>query len=163
MVQKIHKAIELAQKYHKGQKRKNGEDYFEAHIKKVYIFLFDYFYTFIRTKGSQWYKTDLRECVFIAAILHDSLEDTDITEQEIEREFGPLVLDMVKTLTHKKGESYYDYIMRIHDSGAISVPCRAIKIADLTCNMEDHSEKEKMGHRYNKYALAKYILSEGKM
>lgn len=42
------------------------------------------------------------EDTIIAGLLHDTLEDTDLTEEEIEREFGPKVLGMVKDVTEPR-------------------------------------------------------------
>lgn len=39
------------------------------------------------------------EDTIIAGLLHDTLEDTDLTEAEIEREFGPKVLGIVRDVT----------------------------------------------------------------
>lgn len=47
--------------------------------------------------------------------------------------------------------------MRIHDCGSITVATRAIKIADINCNLLDLEE----GSQKDKYRLAKYILSQG--
>jgi len=41
--------------------------------------------------------------VIIAAILHDTIEDTDATPQELEREFGPEVRGLVAEVTDDKG------------------------------------------------------------
>ncbi len=42
------------------------------------------------------------EDTIIAGLLHDTLEDTELTEQAIEREFGPKVLGMVKDVTEPR-------------------------------------------------------------
>ena len=39
------------------------------------------------------------EDTIIAGLLHDTLEDTHVTPEEIEREFGPKVRDMVQDVT----------------------------------------------------------------
>ena len=70
----------------------------------------------------------------IVALLHDIMEDTDITEKEIS-DFGiqKVYIDAVKILTKKSCESYDQYINRIIKSKnqlAINV-----KIVDLEHNM----------------------------
>ena len=40
--------------------------------------------------------------VIIATLLHDTLEDTETTEEELERAFGPRVLELVKAVTEPK-------------------------------------------------------------
>ncbi|MCB6585535.1 GTP pyrophosphokinase, partial [Streptococcus gordonii] len=46
----------------------------------------------------------------IIALLHDTLEDTDVTYEEIKKEFGIAIADKIQLLTHKKGISYSDYL-----------------------------------------------------
>lgn len=152
-------AYDLAKDAHKGQKRRNGDDYFLAHIIPVYHkILYDRFELFPLESHDVWFQSDNFNCVLAAALLHDTVEDTQLTLMDISVKFSPLVVDLVDMLTRRKNESYFDFIMRIHDSGSICVPARAIKIADISCNMADTTEKDKMGSQYAKYELARYIL-----
>lgn len=153
----IVKAREFAQKYHKGQKRKNSnKDYFEAHLEKVAHYIDEHSSElFPSSSWNNWlYKPEIFEQVIAAAYLHDVLEDTKATVETLkEAKFPFLVIDMVVVLTRRQ-ESYFDFIMRINDCGAITVGCRAIKLADLRCNMKDLDE----GSLKDKYRLAEYIL-----
>ena len=51
------------------------------------------------------------EC--IVALLHDVVEDTDITFEQLEKEFSKEVITILKLLTRDKGEEYMDYIKKI--------------------------------------------------
>jgi len=73
------------------------------------------------------------DCV-VACLLHDILEDTDTTEQELldvvyvtER-----VVEVVKILTRQKAETYRAYIRRV----AVDEEARRIKVCDLEDNMD---------------------------
>jgi len=98
----------------------------------------------------------------IAAILHDVLEDTDVSETEIETRFNASVLRMVKQLTRDKDAgTYQDWILemaKIRDIDAIKV-----KIADITVNITDC--KETLTHRYEHAmdVLTKVVSGEWKV
>ena len=85
----------------------------------------------------------------VVALLHDVLEDTSVTEDELRCMFPALVVDAVVLLT--KGESLGDYIEKIKSNPL----ARAVKIADLRHNMDigripnptEHDER-----RLRKYA-----------
>lgn len=67
------------------------------------------------------------------ALLHDVLEDTETTYEELKEEFGSHIADTVLVLTHKKDEPYMDYIARVKtNDDAI-----AVKIADISDNLND--------------------------
>lgn len=82
----------------------------------------------------------------IAAYLHDILEDTDTTSLEITLLFGIKVTRMVRALTRKKGEKYFDYIERIK-RGPDEI--RAIKLADLHCNLR-YAPTDSLHKRYQR-------------
>jgi hypothetical protein len=153
----VNLARNTAKKAHQGQKRRNGDDYFDAHVQKVVDYLLENNGSLIA--NNQWsIDPRLQDSIVSAAYLHDVVEDTDITLDSIESNFGPLIRGMVDVLTKRLHETYFDFIMRINDCGSITVPCRAIKIADISCNMADATEVDKLGSQFAKYELARYIL-----
>ncbi|MCR5704216.1 MAG: GTP pyrophosphokinase [Eubacterium sp.] len=73
------------------------------------------------------------EVTTIVALLHDLLEDTEVTVAELEQMgFTKEVTDALKTLTRTKTENYFDYIRRIGENPV----ARAVKIKDLEHNMD---------------------------
>ena len=71
----------------------------------------------------------------VCALLHDVIEDTDITYDDLQYLGYPKeVIDILTYLTKIKGEDYNNYIERIISSHNIHV--LNIKLADLTHNME---------------------------
>lgn len=81
--QKIEKAYELAKKQHEGQFRKSGEPYIQHPIEVAYICA----------------KLQAGPSTLAAAFLHDVVEDTDTTIEDIERDFGKDVAKIVDALT----------------------------------------------------------------
>lgn len=79
----IQKAYEIAGEAHKEQKRKSGEPYF-VHPMSVALILAN---------------LKLDKETIVAAILHDVVEDTDITVEDVEREFGHEVAFLVDSVT----------------------------------------------------------------
>lgn len=72
------------------------------------------------------------EAEMIAAVLHDVVEDSDWTlEQLRHRGFSEDVLQAVDCLTHRAGESYEEFITRAQQNPI----ARQVKIADLEDNM----------------------------
>jgi GTP diphosphokinase / guanosine-3',5'-bis(diphosphate) 3'-diphosphatase len=67
----------------------------------------------------------------VVALLHDTLEDTPTTGNDIEREFGRQVRLWVNWLTRPRGCTYANYIRSI----AIYPLPTEVKIADLRDNM----------------------------
>jgi (p)ppGpp synthase/HD superfamily hydrolase len=122
-------AYELAHAYHAGQKRKNGEDYIR-HCERV----------------SDAFTDDQMKAI---AVLHDTVEDTDLTIQGIESIFGPYVANRVFILTHKKCVSYLDYILAIKQDAKAT----EVKLADLADNLNGAT-----GTLRDKYLMAQWIL-----
>lgn len=93
----------------------------------------------------------------IIALLHDTLEDTDINYKFLVACFGANVAQSVSILTKEKGEDYFDYIRKIKGHYMVS----NVKIADLKHNM-DLSRLEKIEdkdrERVKKYEKAMRIL-----
>lgn len=79
----IKQAYEYAQKAHEGQKRSSGEDYF-IHPCAVAEILADYGFD---------------ASTVMAAFLHDVLEDTDVTDEDLKAEFGEEIFELVDGVT----------------------------------------------------------------
>jgi (p)ppGpp synthase/HD superfamily hydrolase len=82
----INKAIYLAKKYHGNQKRKSGEPYYTHPLEVAYMI------------SDHKLKTD----VIVASILHDIIEDTEVTVEMIEGTFGQRIAEMVDMLTRDR-------------------------------------------------------------
>ena len=70
------------------------------------------------------------EC--IVALLHDVVEDTDITFNDLEKDFPKEVIDLLKILTHDKKIDYIEYIKKVKTNPIAT----KIKIADLKHNSD---------------------------
>lgn len=93
------------------------------------------------------------------AYLHDVVEDTDVTIEDVRDRFGYDVSEIVDKLTWRKDESYNDYIKRISSSHR----ARVVKIADLVDNMNLTRLpmlSMKDAERQRKYACALCVLME---
>ena len=77
---RIKKAIEVATKAHEGQLRKTGEPYIIHPLAVMKIL-------------EEW---NMDEDTIIAGLLHDTVEDTSVTLDDISREFGPRVAKLVE-------------------------------------------------------------------
>ena len=68
----------------------------------------------------------------IVAWLHDVLEDTNFDREELRRIFGDGILEALDCVTHRKDESWDDYIERV----STNQTAIRVKMADLTHNMD---------------------------
>lgn len=129
----IRRACEVAQKAHQGQYRASGEPFFQHSLAVANIL------------------ADLRldyETI-AAAVLHDVLEDTDVTLEEIERDFGPSVAKLVDGVTKmgqiqefrgqteksKKERARAESLRKMLLAMVDDVRVVLIKLADRTHNM----------------------------
>lgn len=93
------------------------------------------------------------------ALLHDVVEDTSTTIEELEKEFPPEVTEAVRLLTRDRDTDYLEYVRGIRSS-QLAVK---VKLADLAHNSdfsrlacESHEEVERLRR---KYSAAKLILT----
>lgn len=78
------------------------------------------------------------ERILIAAILHDTIEDTETTEQELIREFGKEVAGIVMEVTDDKALPKAERKqLQIEHAGTISRRAKVVKLADKICNLRD--------------------------
>ncbi len=139
------KAIEIAVKAHDGQKDKAGKPYI-LHPLHVMMQM----------------DTEEEQCV---AVLHDVLEDTDVTYNELKEAFEDRypyynVADTVNILSRKEGEKYYDFIKKIKKSG--NKTALKVKLADIAHNSSEERLKclddDEAEYLRNKYKNALAIL-----
>jgi|GEM_PF-849124 len=72
------------------------------------------------------------------AILHDTLEDTQTTAEELEAEFGSEVRELVEELSDDKSLPKEDRKrLQIERAPNLSIRAKQIKIADKICNTQD--------------------------
>jgi len=73
-----------------------------------------------------------------AAILHDTLEDTDTTAAELETEFGAAVRSIVEEVTDDKSlPKQRRKQLQIDHAGQASHAARSVKLADKIANLQD--------------------------
>lgn len=78
------------------------------------------------------------ERVLIAAILHDTIEDTETTAQELIREFGQEIADIVLEVSDDKTLSAAERKrLQVEHAGSISRRAKLVKLADKICNLRD--------------------------
>lgn len=140
----LNKAIELAIEAHAGQlDTHNGRPYIE-HPFRVMI------------AGST-----LQEK--ITGILHDVIEDTDWTLEQLSKEgFPDTIIDAVDAMSRRDNESYDEYLLRLQKN-PIAV---RVKINDLTDNMDIRRWNEIQYHdlaRLQKYLEAYKLLTENEL
>jgi guanosine-3',5'-bis(diphosphate) 3'-pyrophosphohydrolase len=73
-----------------------------------------------------------------AALLHDTVEDTDTTREELEREFGAEVADVVMEVTDDKALPKSERKrLQIEHAAHISDKAKLVKLADTIANLRD--------------------------
>ena len=76
--------------------------------------------------------------VLMAAILHDTIEDTKTTRAELERHFGPVVASVVTEVTDEKGQSKkLRKGMQVAHAPRLSGRAKLVKLADKISNLRD--------------------------
>ncbi|MBN2521909.1 MAG: HD domain-containing protein [Bacteroidales bacterium] len=76
--------------------------------------------------------------LLVAAILHDTIEDTDARQEEIQKIFGRKVSNIVMEVTDNMNlPSSVRKKNQIEKAKKLSYEARCIKIADKTCNIRD--------------------------
>lgn len=137
---KISEAYELALNAHKGQVRRGGKDYFRNHVERVFLAASEDFESMI--EGVDNHKSyQAYEDVMSVALLHDILEDTSVTVDNLrEKGFNETVIEAVVAITKVKGESYQDYLERVRANKI----ARFVKIRDIKHNLYDQPSKRQI-------------------
>ena len=119
----INKAKEFAKSKHKGQYY-GDKDYYEWHIVGVVEHL-------KRGLKKNFGGSNFYNHLLVVAYLHDTLEDTDTTKDEIKELFGNSIAHSVDILTRKDKEIYADYISRVLEDETATV----VKYYDVLYNL----------------------------
>ena len=138
----LERAIAIAVEAHAGQKDRSGASYI-LHPLRVMARV----------------STDDEK---IVAILHDVVEDTDWTFDDLRKEgFSEEIIIALDGVTKREGEPYEDFVKR----SATNQLARRVKIADLEDNMDlrrNESLAPKDLERFNKYLRAWRFLNSPK-
>lgn len=73
------------------------------------------------------------EYTICIALLHDVIEDTSITIQDLEKEFPVEITEAIKLLTHTHDDKYEEYIVKIKENELAKI----VKLADLKHNLDE--------------------------
>ncbi|MEA4961233.1 hypothetical protein [Lutispora sp.] len=115
----LDKAIRIAAKAHEGQMDKAGQPYILHPLRVMFM------------------RRD--ETERICAVLHDVIEDSDITIEYLRKEgFSEEVLSALNSLTKRENENYDDFIGRVIEN---KTACK-VKLADLSDNMDFENDNE---------------------
>lgn len=131
----IDKAYKFAEKAHTGQKRYSGEPYFN-HIVAV---------------GKNLAEMKMDAKTISAGLLHDTIEDAYVSEEEIEKEFGKEIAFLVKgvsklgKLKYRGVERHVESLRKFFVAMSADIRVLIIKLADRLHNIQtlQHVPKEK--------------------
>jgi (p)ppGpp synthase/HD superfamily hydrolase len=136
------KAMKIAYEAHAGQTDQSGMPYI---FHPVHL--------------AEQMKDENTTCV---ALLHDVVEDTDVSLDDLKKEFPKEITDAIALMTHDKDVDYFDYVRKIKDDPI----AKAVKLADLAHNSDetrlagcDDVSEEQVEKWRAKYKKAKEILA----
>lgn len=96
------------------------------------------------------------------ALLHDVVEDSDVTLDDLARDFPSEIVEGVRLMTHDPEVDYLDYVRAIKGNSI----AKKVKLADLAHNSDETRfagrpvAPEELERRRRKYAAAREILLE---
>ena len=136
---KVRKAYEFAARAHAGQRRKNGDPYVTHCISASEITV----------------DMGLDEDSIVAALLHDTIEDTSVTHERLATEFGSTVADLVEGVTKltrvqlvSKEDAQMESLRKMLMAMSKDIRVILIKMADRLHNMRTmqyQSEEKQIG------------------
>lgn len=127
----------LAEEKHEGQKYDENKNYFQVHIKGV-----------VKVGERLYGNTPIWGLLKPLLFLHDSKEDTDITDEEILEVSNPVVLDLVNRLTDKDGKNREErhlntyYLIQEKEIAVCGKLCD--RIFNIRYSLKNKSSKGKM-------------------
>ena len=142
------RARDIATRAHRGQTDKTGADYID-HPRRV------------AERVRQYAAADQQEAAQVVAWLHDVVEDTGVTLDDLREDFPANVVAGVDAMTRRPGEDGDDYYRRV----AAPPLARAVKQAGLDDNTDPARtallDEDTRGRLARKYAHAREVLAAG--
>jgi len=120
----LEKALDFAKEKHKGQKY-GSKPYMEHIYKTLDVAI----------------KLDFRANIKVACALHDTLEDTNTSFQELEKEFGNEVAEIVYSVTDELGRNRKERKLKTYQKIKHNWQGLMVKICDRIANIES-SQKD---------------------
>lgn len=139
----LEKAMAFAIEKHVGQKRKSWNVPYVLHTMEVTYQL------------SKLGISD--ESTLCGAVLHDTLEDTSTTFEELVNGFNPTIATIVFDLTCMENQDKVLYIESFGESDRTRIESLVIKLMDRTCNIKDCIAAGKMKWAKNMFAKGKSL------
>lgn len=141
----IARAEAVARQAHSGQVDKAGFDYID-HPRRVAA-------NARAAAVAEELDDDSATAVIAAAWLHDVVEDTSVTEDDLRRDFPAEVVDAVIAVTKRSGEDVEDYFARVRANPL----AQRVKIADLADNTDparqarlDEATRRRLTEKYRR-------------
>lgn len=158
--QLIHDAAKIAINAHSGQFY-GIQDYFSFHVQQVVHCVT------CAIDNGMLFSGSLRDSklnsyeIIAVAYLHDVVEDSDVTIQDIQKKFGNEIAYAVDAITKRKGEQYNRYIERVR----MNKMAKFVKYYDVLINLEktvddmlnDETDTKHL-KRFKKYMNALHML-----
>lgn len=122
----VDRAYTFAKRAHAGQKRLTGEPYF-SHVEKAAEYLADW---------------GMDETTIAGALLHDSVEDTEVTLDDIKKEFGENIAHLIDGVTklgkvkYRGDKAQVENLRKLIIAMAEDLRVILIKLADRRHNMQ---------------------------
>ena len=132
----IRKAYEFSDNAHRGQLRKSGEPYIEHCLEAAFILA----------------EQHMDSTTIAAGLVHDVVEDTDVTIEDLRKEFGDEIAELVDGVTKigamkygSREEQQVEYFRKMLLSMAKDIRIILMKLADRLHNMRtlEHLPHEK--------------------
>jgi (p)ppGpp synthase/HD superfamily hydrolase len=130
----VARAFDFAARAHAAQRRKGmrAEPYVN-HLAEVALLLAE------ATGGED-------PALVAAGLLHDTIEDTDTSREQLEREFGPEIAGIVAEVTDDKSLPQHERKERqVRSAPGKSARARMLKVADKTANLRSVLESPPVG------------------
>ncbi len=139
MTEKEKLAFEIAKRAHKGQVDKAGVNYINHPLNVA--------------------KSLSKENERIVALLHDVVEDTEVTLKDLAKFFDDEIVNAVDAITHRLNETYDEYLNRVK----LNPLALKVKLKDIENNMDLSRiahPTEKDYARLKKYQYALKVLND---